>query len=157
MKMSRQLAARMREAILDGTWVAHTNFKDQLSGTTLEMATAQLHSLNTLAALAQHIHYYLHGVRQVFKGGELEIRDAYSFDFPVMESQHQWDAFLDTFWKETEEFAELIETLSDDQLQKAFVKVDYGTYQRNIDGMIEHTYYHLGQVVLIKKMISNLN
>jgi len=153
MKSSKQLADRIREVILSGTWVANTNFKDQLKGTTLEMATTEVNSLNTLAALAQHIHYYLHGVAQVFKGGDLKIRDAYSFDFPPMESQIQWDAFLEKFWKETEEFAILIEALSDDQLKAAFIKDDYGTFQRNIDGMIEHTYYHLGQVVLIKKMI----
>ncbi len=28
-----------------------------------------------------------------------------------------------------------------------------GDYLRNIDGMIEHSYYHLGQIVLIEKLI----
>lgn len=29
-----------------------------------------------------------------------------------------------------------------------------GSYLRNIEGVIEHSYYHLGQISLIKKMIS---
>lgn len=28
-----------------------------------------------------------------------------------------------------------------------------GTFLRNMDAMIEHAYYHLGQIVLIKKLL----
>ena len=38
-------------------------------------------------------------------------------------------------------------------MNEGFVDEKYGTYLRNIDGMIEHAYYHLGQVVLIKKLL----
>lgn len=42
----------------------------------------------------------------------------------------------------------------DDSLQsQPFVKQEYGTYLRNIEAQIEHSYYHLGQISLIKKMI----
>jgi len=33
------------------------------------------------------------------------------------------------------------------------VEEKYGNYQRNIDGMIEHSYYHLAQIVVIKKIL----
>ncbi|MDQ1090003.1 hypothetical protein QE390_004607 [Siphonobacter sp. SORGH_AS 1065] len=39
--------------------------------------------------------------------------------------------------------------------QKTFVDEKYGTYYRNLHGMIEHTHYHLGQIVLIKKILRN--
>ena len=52
-----------------------------------------------------------------------------------------------------ETFANHVENLSDEQLNTSFVKEDYGTYRKNIEMMIEHCYYHLGQVSLIKKMI----
>jgi len=29
----------------------------------------------------------------------------------------------------------------------------YGNYYRNFHGIIEHCHYHLGQIVLIKKML----
>jgi hypothetical protein len=29
----------------------------------------------------------------------------------------------------------------------------YGTWQRNLEAVIEHSYYHLGQIILIRKMI----
>lgn len=155
MKPTHQLANRFREVILNGTWIANTNFKDQLEGTDLESVNTSLHSLNSIAVLAQHIHYYIDGINAVFSGGNLDIKDAYSFSFAPMTSQAQWDTFLVRFWKDAEAFASHIEQMPEEKLHAAFVDEKYGNYQRNIDAMIEHSYYHLGQIVLIKKMISN--
>jgi hypothetical protein len=150
-----QIAKRFREVLLDGTWVANTNFKEQLSDTNWEIVTVQIKSLNSIAILAQHIHYYIKGINTVFKGGTLDIKDKFSFDFPVIKSQYEWETFLSKFWNDSEEFALLIEQMSDDKLKQVFTDEKYGTYQRNIDAMIEHCYYHLGQIVLIKKIIAN--
>ncbi len=153
MKTQSQLANRFREVILNGTWIANTNFKDQLVNLDYKVATAKIQNLNTIAVLAQHIHYYIKGIKNVFLGGDLEIRDQFSFDFPSVESQEQWENFLDDFWKDSEEFAKLIENLPEEKLNADFVDEKYGTYIRNIDAMIEHSYYHLGQIVLMKKII----
>jgi hypothetical protein len=155
MKKTDQIAKRFREVILNGTWIANTNYKDQLSGLDWKTATAKTGSLNTIAVLAQHIHYYIHGINTVFKGGALEIKDQFSFDFPPMQSQQEWESFLINFWKDAEEFASHIEQLPEEKLEQAFVDEKYGSYQRNIDGMIEHSYYQLGQITLIKKTILN--
>lgn len=154
MTASQQLASRFREVILNGTWIANTNYKHQLEGTDLKLANTQFQSLNTIAVLAQHIHYYINGINAVFNGGTLDIRDAFSFDFAPITSQEEWEAFLIRFWNDSENFAKYTEQLSEEQLQAAFVDEKYGSYQRNIDAMIEHAYYHLGQIVLIKKLLS---
>lgn len=147
------IANRFREVILNGTWIANTNFKHQLTGMDWKIATTQIQSLNTIAVLAQHIHYYIDGMNAVFRGGTLDIKDKFSFDFAPITSQQQWDTFLDRFWNDAEAFAALIEQMPDGKLKEVFTDEKYGTYQRNIDAMIEHSYYHLGQIVLIRKMI----
>jgi len=48
-----------------------------------------------------------------------------------------------------------VEQMPTSQLQDAFTDEKYGTYLRNILGMLEHSYYHLGQIVLIKKLLKN--
>lgn len=154
MKQSQLLAKRFREVILDGKWVSNTNYKDQLSELPFEKAIAKVGNLNTIAILAQHIHYYIAGVNHALKGGSLDIRDAHSFDFPAMESEESWKAFLERFWSDAQTFSDLVENLDNDMLKEPFVDKKYGTYLRNIDGMIEHCYYHLGQIVLINKLIS---
>jgi len=155
MKNSQQIASRFREVILNGTWIANTNFKDQLTDLDWKIATEKFHSFNTIAVLSQHIHYYISGILNVLNGGTLDIKDQFSFNFPNIESQQDWDNFLTKFWKESEEFALLVEQMPDEKLNSVFVDVKYGTYQRNIDAMIEHAYYHLGQIVLIKKGLTH--
>ena len=152
---NHQIANRFREVILNGTWIANTNFKDQLSNLNWQIATTKLDSLNTIAVLAQHIHYYINGINSVLRGGTLDIKDKFSFDFPEIESQNDWETFLSKFWNDSEEFANLIEKMSDEDLKQIFVEEKYGTNKRNIEGMNEHSYYHLGQIVLIKKLVTN--
>jgi len=153
MSSTYEIAKRCREVFLNGTWIANTNYRHQLTGLSWEIATATIHSFNTIALLAQHIHYYIQGVSQVFRGGSLDIRDKYSFDFPPIESQNDWESFLNRFFQDAETFASLIEQMPEGKLDEIFVDEKYGTYQRNIDGIIEHGYYHLGQIVLIKKLL----
>ncbi|PIF33357.1 hypothetical protein CLU81_3961 [Flavobacterium sp. 9] len=155
MKNTLEIANRFREIILNGTWVANTNYKDQLTNLDWKIATTPIKNLNTIAILAQHIHYYINGINIVFKGGNLDIKDKFSFDFPPINSQEEWDFFLSKFWKDSEEFAALIEQMPDEKLEQGFVDEKYGTYKRNIEAMIEHSYYHLGQIVLLHKMIKD--
>ena len=152
---STQLANRLGEVILSGTWIANTNIKDQIENLDYTIANKQVQSLNIIAILAQHIHYYVSGIKNVFVNGNLEIRDKFSFDFPPITSQKQWKSFQNLFWKDTEELIQHISHLSESELQNPFVEEKYGSYQRNLDGLIEHAYYHLGQIVLIKKMIES--
>ncbi|WP_419869173.1 DUF1572 domain-containing protein [Chryseobacterium sp. CT-SW4] len=155
MSSTLQLAKRFREILLDGDWIANTNFKEQLSDVIWKQATEKIGSLNTIAMLTFHIHYYIAGIVNVLEGGELEIRDQYSFDLPPVESQEQWERLLNQLWNDAEKFAYLLEQMPEFRLDEIFTDEKYGTYRRNIDGMIEHSYYHLGQISLIKKLLNN--
>jgi uncharacterized damage-inducible protein DinB len=156
MENPSQLANRFKEVLLNGKWIANTNFKDQLSNVSWEHATKKIGSLNTIAALAYHINYYISGILDVFEGGELVIKDKYSFDMPEIKSKEDWDHLLNEIWTNAEHFATHVENMTDEELEDFFVKEEYGTYRRNIEGVIEHCYYHLGQISLIKKMIQEL-
>lgn len=155
MNTSKQLANRLEEILLNGTWVANTNYKTQLESLDWKIANTPFQSCNSIALLAQHIHYYVAGVITAFKEGKLEIRDKYSFDFPPTTSQEEWDGFLNGFWKDANTLVNLISNLPEEKLNDIFIDEKYGTYLRNIDGMIEHCYYHLGQISLIKKLLLN--
>jgi hypothetical protein len=157
MNSNKDIAGRFREVLLNGTWIANTNYKDQLTNTSWELAVTKVHDLNTIAALTSHIQYYISGLINVFEGGSLDIKDKYSFDFPEITSQKDWDKILLQLWKDAEKFADLIEKFPENKLNEVFVDEKYGSYQRNIDAMIEHCYYHLGQIVLIKKIIVATN
>lgn len=155
MEHSNQLAKRFREVLLDGKWIANTNYRDQLSGVTWQEATHKIGSLNTIAALTYHINYYIEGILKFFEEGVLEIRDKYSFDLPEIKSKEDWENLLNDLWTNAEKFANQVERMSEEKLGDIFADEKYGTYRRNIEGVIEHSYYHLGQVSLIKKIMAS--
>lgn len=153
MEKPTTLASRFREALLEGVWIANTNYKDQLSAVDWKQATTKIKTLNTIASLTFHIHYYIKGLIDVLEGKPLSIQDQYSFDVPPVETPKAWAAMKNSLWVDAERFASLIEQLPAQRLEEVFVDEKYGTYRRNIEGMIEHCYYHLGQVVLIRKLL----
>jgi hypothetical protein len=60
---------------------------------------------------------------------------------------------LNKTWQDTELLASLVEHLPESKLNEIFSQEKYGTYYRNLHGVIEHTHYHLGQIILIKKLL----
>lgn len=154
MKRSEMLAIRLREVFLQGTWIANTNFKAQLSSVTWVEATTKVQNLNTIADLTFHINYYLQGILEAFRTGKLEIQDKYSFDTPPIASAEDWENLVKQFVKNANTFVASIGILEDEALKKPFFDERYGTLERNIEGVIEHSYYHLGQISLIKKLIT---
>lgn len=157
MTRTESVANRLREVFLNGHWVANTNYKEQLLHLTWKQATHKIGSLNTIAALTYHINYYLTGILNVFDGGELEIHDKYSFDLPTIKSENDWQKLVNEFLTNSEKFANCVAQMPDGKLDTMFIDEKYGTYLRNIEAVLEHSYYHLGQISLIKKMILEIN
>jgi len=151
------MANRIREVLLSGHWIANTNMQEQIRSVDWQQATFKVDTLNTIAALTYHLNYYLAGLIDAFENGKLEISDKYSFDLPIIDSAYDWDKLVSSFLQNSEMFAERIEQMQDDMFDKPFIDAKYGTVLRNIEGVIEHSYYHLGQITLIKKMILQYN
>mgnify|MGYP001829094340 CR=1 FL=1 len=152
MKLSQQIASQFREMYLNGHWVA-TNLKEQLSDVDRKRSTKRIGEHNTIAALAFHINYYVTGQIQVLEGGPLEISDKFSFDMPSIENAEDWEGLRKKITNDGEQYAALIEQLSDNDLKQPFTDEKYGNYYRNLLVVIEHSYYHLGQIALLKKLI----
>ena len=156
MKLTTQLAKQFRESQLNGTWVS-TNLKAALSDVTWEEANTKIGELNTIAQLTFHMNYYLEGLNHYFEKGTLEIRDKYSFNLQPIKSEEDWIRLRESLFSNAALFAKKVEDMSAEKLSSTFFKEEYGSHYRNIEGLIEHGYYHLGQLVLIKKMISGSN
>ena len=157
MNRNVMLANRLREVLLNGTWIANTNYKEQILNLNWKEASYKVDNLNTIAALTFHINYYLFGLISAFKTGRLEISDKFSFDLAPILSEADWEKLVSEFIANANEFSDKVEEMKDDTFDKPFIDEKYGTFLRNIEGVIEHSYYHLGQITLIRKMIANKN
>ncbi|HET9825195.1 MAG TPA: DinB family protein [Chitinophagaceae bacterium] len=152
MNLPSQIAKQLRDLLYGGNWTG-SNVKQHLVDVTWQQAMTKVDSLNTIVALVYHMNYYMVALVKVMQGGPLDAHDKYSFDHPSIESQQDWEKLLNRFWADAEALAGLIEQLPGSRLEENFLDGKYGTWYRNVAGVIEHTHYHLGQVVLIKKMI----
>ncbi|MFK7969377.1 MAG: DUF1572 domain-containing protein [Bacteroidia bacterium] len=152
MSITSHIAKHLREVYFGGNWTA-VNFRDTVSDITWEQATAKVQDFNTILTLVYHMHYYVHEITKVLEGGPLTSKDEYSFSHPPIQSEEEWQALLNHYWKEAEHFIGLIEKLPDSILAEDFTDAKYGIYYRNLSGIVEHTHYHLGQIRLLKKMV----
>lgn len=156
MTLSIYLTNRLKEVFTEGKWIVGTNFKAEIFDLDWEEATYKIENFNTIADLTFHIHYYIAGVTKVLEGGTLDIKDKFSFNSPPIKSNKDWRDLVNLFCADSENFIHLIQNMPDEKLKDNFVDEKYGTFYRNIDIMIEHTYYHLGQIILIKKRLKEL-
>ena len=152
MNITGQIAKLFKDVYYGGNWTA-VNFTESLADVTWQQATTKVYSFNTIATLVYHTNYYVSAVLSVLKGEPLHAKDKYSFDHPPIQSKEDWERLLDKTWADANNFAMLVEQLPENKLWETFIDEKYGNYYRNIHGVIEHCHYHLGQIILIKKIL----
>ena len=153
MNTSQTIAKHFRGVHFGGNWT-EVNLKDSLADVNWEQATTKVQSFNTIATLVFHINYFIDGVIPVLEGGPIEIKDKFSFNLPPINSQSDWEKLVSKTLNDGERFAQLLEKIPEEKLWEDFIEEKYGSYYSNLTGIIEHTHYHLGQITLIKKLLS---
>ena len=154
MNFSSQIAKHLREIYFGKNWTG-ANYTEVLKDVSWEEATRQISDYNTILKLVFHTQYFIKAIIPVLDGKELDTHDKFSFDHPMISSETDWQQLLITIYADVELLASKIEKLSDEQLVTDFADSKYGNYYRNLHGIIEHCHYHLGQIVIIKKLIRN--
>ena len=155
MSISPSVAKHFRDVHFGGNWTC-VNLRDTLKDVTWEEATHEREGFNTIAVLTFHINYFVDAVLKVLEGGPLDANDMFSFTHPPITSEVDWQRLLDKMWFDAERFATLVEHLPDERLHTDMADPKYGTWYRNLHGIIEHSHYHLGQIVILKKLLQNL-
>lgn len=150
--ITQQISKLFRDVYYGGNWTA-VNIKETLADVDWKQATTKVSSFNTIAILVYHINYYVEVVMKVVRDEPLQGHDKDSFNLPPVESEADWLALQQRMFANADTLARLIEQFPEEKLSQIFGKEKFGTYYRNLHGLIEHNHYHLGQMVLIKKML----
>lgn len=152
MNLSHQTARHFSDVHFGGNWTS-VNLKDTLADVSWQEAITKVHSFNTIAVLVYHINYYVSAVLKVLQGEPLTASDKFSFALPAIQSEDDWKQLLNKTWADAENFACLLEQQPETRFGEIFTDEKYGSYYRNMHGIIEHIHYHLGQIVILKKII----
>lgn len=152
MQYTKQIAKHLNEVYNGGNWT-WVNLHDTLKDVPWQQATAKVYDMNTIAVLTYHIGYYVAAILNVLRGNPLDSKDEYSFNHPPINSEADWQAMRNGIQDNWLALVAAIEQLPDEKLSEFFTQEKYGLYYRNLHGLIEHTHYHLGQIVIIKKLL----
>ncbi|RZM30200.1 MAG: DinB family protein [Pedobacter sp.] len=155
MKLNEEVAKHFRDVYSGDNWTS-VNLQDTLHGITWEQANTKIRDLHTIAELLFHINYYVDVVLKRLKGEPLVASDTLSFTLPPIENEHDWQLLIDKVASDAEAFTDEIRKIADHDFEKNIADPKYGSYYRNIHGIVEHNHYHLGQIVLLKKLIQTV-
>lgn len=149
-------AKHARNVFIGGNWTV-THLKDVLVDVSYDEAMRSDLPFNSIAKLSYHIYYYIFEITKVLQGGALKAKDELSFNTPDFKNESEWNQFKETILRQVEIFSDLIAECNDADLALSFTDEKYGPYFTNLWGIIEHTHYHMGQIVIIKKVLRELS
>ncbi|GAB3413819.1 DinB family protein [Niabella aquatica] len=151
--LSQQLAQQFTDVHQTKDWVSTTSLKLQLSDVSWEEANKKIGNHNSIAVLAFHLNYYISGINRVLEGNPLDIKDKFSFDAPKIANDESWQTLLKKLDDDAARFSALVGQKPQEYWEQPFANLNYGSNYHNINAMIQHIYYHLGQIVLLKKLL----
>lgn len=152
MKITQLIAAHLQEAFDGNNW-SDVNVKDTLDGITFRQATHVTNaSPNTIAALLYHMTFYNKAIKQRLQGIEPEISAANGFDLPPITSEYDWDQLKKNAFDAVNQLVNAIRNFPDKRLTEEN-PAGKGSFYKKLQGVIEHNYYHLGQIVILKNLI----
>ena len=117
-----------------------------------EALTVTAASPNTIASLLHHITYWNRLMIRRIKGVETAIPASNGYDIPA---NMNWLDLKDDNIASAHELAAAIREFDASKLVQPILP-GYSTAYKNLQGTVEHVHYHLGQIVIIKKLLRQL-
>ena len=152
MKITSLIAKHIKE-VFDGTNWTEIGIADTVADLTFEEATtATQASRNTIASLVYHVKFYNDVVLQRLHGVSPHINDANGFDMPELKIEGEWKQLIADAHQSFERLAAAAENFPEDRLEELTPNGE-SSYYKNMHGIAEHAHYHLGQMVILKKLI----
>jgi len=152
MRHTERMAKHFKELHYGRSWT-WSNINEHLKDVTWQESITQVSDLNTIAVLTFHINFYVEAMLKVFDNKPFDSHDKFAFDVPDIHSKRDWGKVRDKLFREADRLEKILRTFPDKKLDAIFVEKKYGTYFRQFQGIIEHSFYHLGQIVILKKII----
>lgn len=152
MNYSEAIALHVTEAYEGNSW-SDVCVKDIVEDIQYREAVAiTAASTNTMASILHHIMFYNKAICQRLRGEEPYINDANGFDLPPLKNENDWKRLINDAMDAASEMAEAIRKFPQEKLFEEN-PVGKGTFYKKFHGVIEHNYYHLGQIMILKKLI----
>jgi hypothetical protein len=152
-EITQGIARHIREIHFGNNW-SDIDMTTTLADVTWQQAVATpIPNANSIAVLVFHTNFYLNYVHKSIKEGVYKFDHEDSFKAPPIESEADWQALLQKTWDDAEAFAQTVEKLTVGRNFYNAVPPFQNSFYKNLQGVVEHNHYHLGQIVMLKKLL----
>lgn len=151
MKENKRLSKLLKDHFNGDPWI-DVQLLDSLKGLTAKEAARNINGLNSVWEIVQHMTCWRETLLQRIEGRHVPA-PAHNYFFPLKDtSAAAWTAAIKQL-KASQEA--LLDYLSNDNIaviDEAPPGSNYSRYEL-LQGVLQHDAYHLGQIVLIRKML----
>jgi uncharacterized damage-inducible protein DinB len=152
MKLTDHIAQHVIDVHTGDNWT-DVNIKNTLENISLQEAVAVTNaSVNTIAALLHHITFYNEVALERLKGNNPFIGSSNGFDVPDLNEEKDWMELKKRNVESAQNLAEAIKEFPETKLFEQILPGSSIVY-KTLHGVIEHSHYHLGQIVIIKNLL----
>jgi uncharacterized damage-inducible protein DinB len=152
MSVTKLIATHIKEVYEGDNWTS-VSIADTVNDVNWQQA--QQHtagSPNTIASLLHHLYYWNGILMQRLEGNNPLIPETNGFDFGELENENDWDALKEKTHQSFIQLADAAQNFPDEKLSTSYA-AGKSSYYKNLQGIVEHAHYHLGQIVIIKKLL----
>jgi len=154
MMITTLIAQHLIEVHEGNNWT-EVDLATTLQDITLREATTQTQaSPNTIASLLHHITYWNRVMVQRAQGIATQLNDTNGYNHPPLHIEEDWQNLKKDNIQSAQELAAVIRQFNEAKLFEPILP-NYSTAYKNFQGSVEHVHYHLGQIVILKKLIRN--
>lgn len=146
------IATHINECFDGENWTG-VNIAGTINDVTWQQAQQQTAaSQNTIASLMHHLYYWNEIMLQRIKGINPPVPDTNGFDVGELKNENDWNELKE---KTHQSFIQLADAVKNFPEEKLFKTSPTGrsSYYKNFQGIAEHAHYHLGQMMILKKLI----
>lgn len=154
MKITDLIAQHILEVHEGNNWT-EVDLTDTLQGISVGHAQQILQaSPNTIAALLHHITYWNRVMVQRTVGVSVILPETNGYDVSILKTEKDWRLLKEDNLRSAHELANAIRNFDEEKLLEPIIP-GYPTAYKNLQGSVEHVHYHLGQMVILKKLIES--
>jgi uncharacterized damage-inducible protein DinB len=155
MKITELIAQHITEVSEGGNWT-DVNIKDTLADVGYKEATTVTRaSYNTIAALVHHLSFYNDVVMQRLSGSDPVVSESNGFDMAAIRNEDDWIKLKDCNIQSAQRLASAVREFPEEKIFE-LTATGNSTHYKTLHGIAEHAHYHLGQIVLLKKLIRQI-
>jgi uncharacterized damage-inducible protein DinB len=155
MKITELIATHILEAYEGNNWT-DVSIADTLNNVRWQEAQCKTAgSLNTIASLLHHLCFWNGILLQRLSESDPAIPEINGFDVKELKNEDDWFRLKEETRDSFVKLADAAKNFPEEKLSEFYAEGKSSHY-KNLAGIVEHAYYHLGQIMILKKLVKNI-